>query len=51
MNNPKHVIDQKNVKWTHKDKCLQQSCHLIFFKIKNINIRKVSMHFINKFLT
>jgi len=25
MNNPKHVIDQKNVKWT-------QSCHLKLFK-------------------
>ncbi len=28
MNNPKHVIDQKNVKWTHKDISLQQSHYL-----------------------
>jgi len=31
MNNPKHVIDQKNVNWIHKDKSLQQSRHLKLF--------------------
>ncbi len=52
----KHMIDKKsmqksknlNVKWTLKDKNLQQPCHLNFLKIKNIYIRKVSMHFANK---
>jgi len=38
-----------NVKWIFKDKNLQQSHHLQFLKIKNIYIRKVSMHFSNKF--
>jgi hypothetical protein len=54
MNILKHVINQKidckdkkfNVKWTLKDKNLQQSCHL---KIENIYPRKVLMHFTNKF--
>jgi hypothetical protein len=51
MNIPKHVwlikksmqkIKSFNVKWTFKDKNLQQSSHL------NIYIRKVSVHFIEK---
>jgi hypothetical protein len=32
-----------------KNKNLQQSCHFKFLKIKKIYIRKVSMHFTNKF--
>jgi hypothetical protein len=59
MNILKHVIDNKktmqkinflNVKWNLKDKNLQQSHHLKILKIKNIYIRKVSMHFTNKFI-
>ncbi len=38
-----------NVKWTIKEKKLQQSCHLKLLKIKNIYIKKVSIHFTNKF--
>jgi hypothetical protein len=34
MNIPKHVIDQKNMKWTFKGKSLQQSHHLNLFKFK-----------------
>jgi hypothetical protein len=34
-----------NVKWTFKYKNLQQSHHFKHLKIKNIYIRKVSMHF------
>jgi hypothetical protein len=53
MNILKHVIDQKihakikffNVKRILKDQNLQQSCHLKLLAIKNIYIRKLSMHF------
>jgi len=40
-----------NMKWIFKDKNLQQSHHLKLLKFKYIHIyiRKVSMHFINKF--
>jgi hypothetical protein len=38
-----------NVKWILKDKNLHQSCHFKLLKIKNIYIRKASMHFTNKF--
>jgi len=37
-----------NVKWTLKDNNLQQSHYLKILKIKNIYIRKVSMHLTNK---
>jgi hypothetical protein len=37
-----------NVKWILKNKNLQWSCHLELLKIKNMHIRKISMHFINK---
>jgi hypothetical protein len=57
MNIPKHVLIKKfmqkikffNVKWTLKNKNLQQSHQLKEFKLKNTYIIKVSMHFINKF--
>jgi len=39
----------QNVKWIIKDKNLQQSHHLKVLKIKYIHVRKVSMHFTNKF--
>jgi len=35
-------------KWIFKNKKLQQSHHLKLLKIKNMHIRKVSMHFTNK---
>jgi hypothetical protein len=38
-----------NMKWTFKDKNLQQLHPLKLLKTKNIHIRKVSMHFTNKF--
>jgi len=57
MNISKYMIDKnimqknnfKNVKWTFKAKNLQQSHHLKLKKIKNKNIRKVSMQFTYKF--
>jgi hypothetical protein len=58
MNTPKHVIDKKNrckrlnflnVKWTFKDKNYKQSRHFKLLRIKNTYIRKVLMHFTNKF--
>ncbi len=42
-------IKQFNVKWTLKDKNLQQSHHLKLLKKKDIHIFKNSMHFIDKF--
>ncbi len=38
-----------NLKWTFKDKNLQQSHHLKLLRTKIIYIKKVSMHFTNKF--
>jgi hypothetical protein len=58
MHIPKHMIDKKksmqknknlNVKWTLKDKKLQQSRHLKLLNVNNTYIRKISMQFINKF--
>ncbi len=41
-------IKKFNVKWTPKDKIYNN--HIIyFFKIINIYIRKISMHFTNQF--
>jgi len=56
MNIPKHVIIKKsmqmikffNVKWTFKNKHLQQSHHLKHLKIIYI-LGNFSMHFTNKF--
>jgi len=42
-------IQNLNVKWIFKDKNLQQSHHLKVLKIKHIHVRKVPMHFNNKF--
>jgi hypothetical protein len=42
-------IKNLNVKWTLKDKTLEQSCQLNILKIKIIYIKKVSIHLSNKF--
>jgi hypothetical protein len=43
-------IKNFNVKWALKDKNFQQAHHFKKLNIKKIYIKKVSMHFTNKFL-